>query len=511
MVCRLELWLLLFSVVSVRLKISVKNYRCFGGQAPSGFVLKRGITGFIGENNSGKSTMLRLFFDLRQLFADLAEKLEGFQPGDDFTFELPQLPEGVDRDRFFHLHNQEPLVVELESGGCELDLIFRRDGQIRWKCGNMLPRDSCIIRDLQTLSRMFYVGPFRPFQTHGSSGKSYDVIFGEPFFDQCRELYAGKSVQGARLLKSVAQDVAGIFGLDEFHYETGSQGEAGFRLNGDWMPTGELGSGIGQCFLIYLQAALKKPSFILVDEPEAHLHPSVQTDFVTQLAGYAQYGLVTSTHHTGLAQSISDHLYQVTRHAKEERSVIEPYRPGKRLSLTLGEMQVPVSSNGKNIKLLLVEGPTEIKALRKILAKIKRDHEVVLMPLGGSSMINGHREDELREVKKICDQVYALVDSEKRSERAAISPNHKAFRESCRKVGIGCHILKRRALENYFSTRAVKQVLGGKFRAPRPFEDLKAVNSKWPKSENWKIVQQMSREELEDTDLWKFCLMLVNS
>jgi len=453
--------------------------------------------------------MLRLFFDLRKLFADLAEKLDHFQPGDDFTFELPELPKGVDRDRFFHLHNKEPLVVELDSGGCELDLIFNRDGQIRWKCGNMLPRDSHIIRDLHMLSRMFYIGPFRPFQTHGSSGKSYDVIFGEPFFQQCIELYQSKSVQDKELLQTVAEDVAGVFGLNEFSFEPGSHGDAGFRVNGDWMPTGELGSGVGQCFLLYVQAALARPSFILVDEPEAHLHPSIQSDFVTQLAGYAQYGLLTSTHHTGLAQSISDHIYQVSRRPGAGRSIIAPYRPGKRLSLTLGEMQVPVTNNGKEPKLLLVEGPTEIKALRKVLAKIKRDHDVVLMPLGGSSMINGRREDELKEVKKICDRVYAVIDSEKRSERAGISPNHKAFQESCRRVGIQCHILERRALENYFSTRAVQQVLGDKFRAPRPFEDLKEVNSKWPKSENWKIVQQMSRDELEGSDLWEFMRSLV--
>lgn len=448
--------------------------------------------------------MLRLFFDLRQLFSDLVQKLEHFRPGDDFTFELPELPVGVDRDRFFHLNNQEPLVLQLDSGGCELELIFHRDGRIRWQCGNQLPGESPIIRDLHSLARMFYVGPFRPFQTHGSSGKSYDVIFGQPFFRKCIELYAGKSTQGKELLESVAQDVAGVFGLDEFHFKPGSNGDAGFRVNGDWMPTGELGSGIGQCFLIYLQAALARPSFMLVDEPEAHLHPSVQSDFVMQLAGYAQYGLLTSTHHTGLAQSISDHIYLVSRGSGAQRSVIEPYRPGKRLSQTLGEMQVPLARHGNDPKLLLVEGPTEIKAVRKVLSKIKRDHDVVLMPLGGSSMINGHREDELKEVKKICDHVYALIDSEKRSAQAEISPNHYAFQDSCRKLGIHCHILERRALENYFSSRAVQQVLGEAFRAPGPFEDVKAVNAKWPKSENWKIIQQMNRDELKGSDLWEF-------
>ncbi|MEM6821423.1 MAG: AAA family ATPase [Verrucomicrobiota bacterium] len=488
----------------VQLEIRVKNYRCFGGHSPSGFKLKRGITGFIGENNSGKSTMLRLFYDLRSLFQEASRRLRTFHPNDDLRFSLPSLPDNIDRDRFFHLHNPDPLVIEITSGGCELHLICGRDGQIRWNCGMKRRKNSHMVRDLEKLTRMFYIGPFRPFQTQGASGKSYDVLFGKDFFGRCIEDFRKGRFEKGSIYDRVNEDVATIFHLDGFSFEPGPNGRYGFRINREWMPASELASGLGQCFLIFVQAIWNKPSFILIDEPEAHLHPTVQSEFLTMLTGYAQYGLLASTHHLGLAQSVSDHLYKVSRKHGQRESVIEVYEPDKRLSQTLGEMQVSVQKNNGGQRLLLVEGPTEIKAIRQLLRKIRRNHSVVLMPLGGSSMINGNREDELREVKKICEEVFALVDSEKTSERARVSHHHRSFRESCQRVGIYCHILKRRALENYFSDRAVRKVLGPKQRAPRPYEDIKEVDSRWPKSENWKIIREMRRDEIDRTDLWDF-------
>jgi len=47
-------------------------------------------------------------------------------------------------------------------------------------------------------------------------------------------------------------------------------------------------------------AALKKPSFILIDEPEISLHPSLQLKFLMKLAGYASEGVVFATHNIGL-------------------------------------------------------------------------------------------------------------------------------------------------------------------------------------------------------------------
>jgi len=493
----------------MHLSIRVKNYRCFGAQSSAGFVLKQGITGFVGENNTGKSTMLRLFYDLRGVFRKAANQLDQFRPGREMFFQMPPLPAGIERNRFFHQKNGDALVVEIASEGSEIVLVCRRDGRVQWSLGHHLPEDTGMAEDLRMLSRMFYVGPFRPFQACGLDGVSFDLRFGREFFDACSRAASGGHPEEKKSLDSVCLTVSELFDLEQFAFQNDSQGHPGFLLNGSWMGAEELGSGMGQCFLILFQAARHHPSFVLIDEPEAHLHPSIQTDFLTQLAGYGQYGLIISTHHSGVAQSASDHLYRVKRHAEREGSVIEPFQPESRLSQTLGEMQVSLQSQKNGPQVLLVEGPTEIKALRKLMAKINRHHSVVLLPLGGSSMINGHREDELREVKKICSSVYALIDSERDSPEARESAHHRAFREACHHAGIHCHILERRSLENYFSGRAIHQVLGRKFRELGPYENVNTVHSRWPKSENWKIVQQMRPEEFEGTDLWEFCRELV--
>jgi predicted ATPase len=49
-------------------EVTVSNYRCFSDK-PVRFALKKGLQAFVGVNNSGKSSLLRLFYELRNIFA----------------------------------------------------------------------------------------------------------------------------------------------------------------------------------------------------------------------------------------------------------------------------------------------------------------------------------------------------------------------------------------------------------------------------------------------------------
>lgn len=45
------------------------------------------------------------------------------------------------------------------------------------------------------------------------------------------------------------------------------------------------------------------------------------------------------------------------------------------------------------------------------------EQHVLMIPLGGDSMINGSREDELRELKRITTNIVAVIDSERIKEK----------------------------------------------------------------------------------------------
>ncbi len=55
----------------MEVEITLKNYRCFPDTNPARFILQKGHTGFIGVNNSGKSSLLKFLYEFRKIFQDL--------------------------------------------------------------------------------------------------------------------------------------------------------------------------------------------------------------------------------------------------------------------------------------------------------------------------------------------------------------------------------------------------------------------------------------------------------
>jgi hypothetical protein len=125
--------------------------------------------------------------------------------------------------------------------------------------------------------------------------------------------------------------------------------------------------------------------------------------------------------------------------------------------------------------------------------------------LGGKALINGAREQELREVTRISPNVFALIDSERNACNAPLERERTDFVQACNNAGLrGCHVLERRATENYFTEAAVKAIKGNNYRALTHFEKLGMQSPSWTKDENWRIARAMKVEELENTDLGRF-------
>jgi hypothetical protein len=89
-----------------------------------------------------------------------------------------------------------------------------------------------------------------------------------------------------------------------------------------------------------------------------------------------------------------------------------------------------------------------------------------------------------------------------------LEQNRVDFDHVCRNAGIACHILDRRATENYLADAAVKAVMGNNYRALTPYERLKDVSPHRSKEENWRIARMMTKQDLDNTDLGRFLASL---
>jgi ABC-type Mn2+/Zn2+ transport system ATPase subunit len=549
----------------MQVEITIKNYRCFSDSKPAHIILRKGFTAFVGVNNSGKSSLLKFFYEFRSLFQLLSSPNKNYNNrsiNNNFIAALQSRPQTfnfapsvLDIAEVFNNTNSRDIEIQIRF--LDVDLIIEEnDPPLLDKILITIPRATntyfvklfvenklVIISDkraipypikghillsedtaLVNLYPLFqvskdicealYIGPFRNAlelvtntdynSEQLSFGDYFDIKIGRAFIRNWRTFKSGSVRKNSEAAYGLTEDIRRIFGFKSLEINTSDDNRTlQLFINGKSYTLLELGSGLAQFILVLANAAIKQPSYILIDEPELNLHPSLQLDFLTTLGSYAGEGILFATHNIGLARASAELIYSIRKDAEGE-SEVRKLEATPRLSEFLGELSFSGYRELGFDKILLVEGSTEVKMIQQFLRKYGKDHQIVLLPLGGSQLIKESSEAELEEIKRICEKVSALIDSELTAPEAAIEPSRAAFVEKCKKANIDCHVLERRAIENYLSDRAVKQVKGNKHRALEPYEALKDAPHGWAKAENWRIAQEMTREELEGTDLGEF-------
>ncbi|MFC1948206.1 hypothetical protein ACFLXY_09845 [Chloroflexota bacterium] len=119
-------------------------------------------------------------------------------------------------------------------------------------------------------------------------------------------------------------------------------------------------------------------------------------------------------------------------------------------------------------------------------------------------MIKSVPDTELQEIKRITDNISVIIDSERKNENESLSKERQSFVDTCREIDIPCYVLELRAIENYFTDRAIKKIKGKKYRSLNPYEKLNDCELPWAKHENWEMARELTTEELQTTDLGTF-------
>ena len=522
----------------MHIEITLKNYRCFPDSNPACFSLRKGITGFIGINNSGKSSLLKFFHEFQSLFnllssptgniiSALVGNREIFNYSSSITDSEEVFCNTNNRDleiqiRFIDMNHDilmpERFDIKIPRSTNEwLPKMYLDNGQLDIKKGSARFRGtilevdgkpkadlSCVFKVFEDLSRSLYIGPFRNAINIGSEADYYDIKVGTDFIKTWRTYKTGNNKKSNEAIYKLTNDIKHIFGYDGLEINPSEDNQSlQIFINGKSYKLSELGSGLTQFILVLANAAIKQPTYIIIDEPELNLHPSLQLDFLTTLGSYAHEGILFSTHNIGLARASADWIYSVHK-IDEGKSEIIKFETLENLSEFLGELSF---SGYKDIgfdKILLVEGTTDLKSIQQFLRLYRKDHQIVLLPLGGKSLIRGSSEAELQEIKRLTNNVFALIDSERSAPEVPIEPKRKKFSDMCEIIGITCHTLERRAIENYFTDVAIKIVKGDKYQALNHYQILTDISPAWSKTENWRIAREMTRKDLDSTDLGDF-------
>ena len=524
-------------------ELTLKNYRCFPDTSPARISLRPGFTAFVGANNSGKSSIFRFLYEFRPLFDVLSQptgKLATALRGEQEAFHLQSV---LDPTEVFCNYNSRDMGIELEFKGADgesadevapppqrvaltiprntqnwvaqvfsprlpddlksKDINFSRTGLLRRGDAELVSL-SCLFQLCQVLAKAIYIGPFRNVINVGGTENYFDIQVGQHFVASWRRFQAGNIKRHHELIDRLTEDIRRIFRFGRLQILPSEDGTTmQLMIDGKSFKLTEIGSGMAQFILVLANAATKDPSLILIDEPELNLHPSLQLDFLTTLSTYSTHGVIFATHSMGLARAAADRIYSF-RPLPDGGSQVRELEATPRLAEFIGELSFSGYQELGFDRILLVEGKHDIKTIHQFLRPHKKEHQIVLLPLGGATLINESSEAELHEVKRISDNVSALIDSERDAPDAALPPDRQGFADVCKDIGIPCHVLNRRAIENYFTDRAVKAIKGEKYQALDPYQKRGDAPLAWAKEENWRIAREMRPEELQSTDLGQF-------
>ncbi|MGW4682926.1 ATP-dependent nuclease [Micromonospora taraxaci] len=520
----------------IDIEISVRNYRCFGDE-PATLRITDGFTAIIGTNNSGKSSLLRMPYEIRPLISTFttfdgsrfSRALKALTGDEQMMFWQPTLSPGeriqragVERPTEITFRiNDGPSGPFLLSGmPVELATTYndRGDAVKAWLqyAGTRerieVTRNHSIDFNplkgaMRFLANSMYVGPFRNAVNIGGQEKYYDIKTGDAFVRQFAELKGGYDPVANEKVSRLLDEVRRIFGFGQLDVNASPDTQSlqitidgrSFRLN-------EQGAGLAHFIVVLVNVLVQRPSILLIDEPELNLHASLQLDFLSTLAKFTEGSILFATHSMGLARTAADRIYTVANKS-DNTKVIREYESDRDLVTLVGQLSFDKRAGIGYTKILLVEGKSEIRALMQLLRLYGKEHDVLMLPLHGDDMIRGDVEQELLEITRLSDDVSYLIDSERTERDELLRRSRQGFVDLCDRLGIKGLVLERRALENYLPEHAVVSAYGEQARPLGPFEKKGSAQG-WPKTNNWRAASKMRVDDLSGTDLGQFLARL---
>ncbi|MBI3430755.1 MAG: AAA family ATPase [Hydrogenophilales bacterium] len=535
-------------------KVTLRNYRCFNWDNPATLEFGNGFTALVGANNSGKSAALRSIYELRNIWPALRNALSpatgyraGVQPLG--VADVAELANDHDAEKFEVLiqisDSHQPrslseLVAFLISAEYDVraQLLTVKYFQAIDSTGNIQTFDRTLLQTVAgtqpeatllrytdgravDFSKMFafildlhnskYFPAFRNAINEGA-GSYYDIPVGTALVGSWDVWKAGAVRAHKIAISRIEREIADLLGFRSLQINADQSGKTfDVIINDRPMKLYEVGAGVAQLIIVFAAALVHQPPYILIDEPELSLHPSLQLSFLSTLGSYVKKGLLFSTHSIGLARSTASRIFTVQRLQDGISSMSPLGEKTKNFTEWLGELsyssRVELGCEG----LILVEGPSEVLCFQEFLRKLRKDHRFVLMQLGGASLINGGIAPHLEEIKRLIDdpsKIHIVIDSEKRSADEPLASDREAFLTVCKSLGVNAWATERRATENYFESNGIQKALGNGYQPLEPYQKLKDAIKPWHKSNNWKIAKEMSLDDIRDTDLGRFFMEL---
>jgi hypothetical protein len=268
------------------------------------------------------------------------------------------------------------------------------------------------------------------------------------------------------------------------------------RGGGSMVPAASCGLGLQDLLILLYFVLVDQQPLLLIEEPESHMHPDMQRRLLTFVRDKTDKQLFVTTHsNVFLNNTLVDRVFFTTFASKIDVD------DATSTASILDDLGYAVTDNLVSDLVVLVEGPSDVPVLEELFKKhgFLSRFEIKMWPLGGDVM------DQL-DLSVFAEKYKLIAMIDRDPESASVRKN---FEKKCKESGIPVHRLRRYSIENYFTASALRAVFGK--QVPENFvavdENVKLSKQIGfdVKKRNRAIIREMKLQDIEGTDLAKFC------
>lgn len=264
---------------------------------------------------------------------------------------------------------------------------------------------------------------------------------------------------GPQVLQDIQQTVAALLGVQIDAFESGSsaRGETVAEMDVDNFLVEVNGSGIREALRLILDFEFERPQILLVEEPEIHLHPALETSMMRYLKRVSsECQMFVTTHSTNFLDTTEmKNVYLVSKQDSTQVQCLDFEEAAAQIPRELG---IRLSSVFMFDRLVFVEGPSDEAILREFASTLGinlSQSNVGFVPMGGvRNFAYFATEATLSFLTKRQVKMWFLVDRDEREDADVRRLGDLLGDKGTVKV------LKKREIENYLlCPRAVAEFI----------------------------------------------------
>ncbi|MBD2312909.1 AAA family ATPase [Desertifilum sp. FACHB-1129] len=254
---------------------------------------------------------------------------------------------------------------------------------------------------------------------------------------------------GPEKLRAIQDTVSALLGVDIDAFranKTGTTEDPEAELDVDRFLVQVNGAGIREALRLILDYELNRPNILLVEEPEIHLHPALETSMMRYLKSIGKdCQIFITTHSTNFLDTAE--MRNVYLASRDNSTTIQMINVEEAEQSIPRELGIRLSSLFMFDRLVFVEGPTDEDVIREwasIYGVNLAQASVGFVPMGGvRNLAHFATEATINFLSKRRVSVFFMLDRDEREEaevkRLATQLGDKAE----------LIVLKKRELENY--------------------------------------------------------------